>query len=101
MTSKTVKKLGEYFVGEICVFYLKDMHVPIPGEGGEPMQISAMTEGYVVDVDETYYYLGSDDGTVDKVITHNVIAMVEIAEMGSYDIDDFDFTPPESQEDVH
>lgn len=80
MTSKSLEKLGKYFVGETVIFFLKDMSVAAVTDDGESMKISGMTEGYVVDVDETFFYIGSEDGSVHKVVNHNVIGMVEIAE---------------------
>ena len=79
MTSKALKKLRETFIDEDVVFYLKDMNVPLVSSDGEDFKISGMTDGYVIDIDENYYYLGDKDGGIDRVISHDIITIVEIA----------------------
>lgn len=81
MTSKNVKKLKELFLDELVVFYLKEMTVASFDENGDQMKISGMTDGFVVDIDEDYFYVGDDEGNIEKAINREVIAIVEIAKV--------------------
>lgn len=99
MTSKAVKKLADCFLGEMVVFYLIDMNVAAFTENGESMKISGMTEGYVVDIDVDFFYLGQEDGSVDKIIKHEVIGMVEVAELDEEAV--FKFPVPSDEDEIH
>ena len=91
MTSKLIKSLKECFVGETVVFYLKELNIPAVTESGEELSVNAMIDGFVVDIDEGFYYLGNMDGSIDKVISHDVIAIVEVANYEKRDSLDFDW----------
>jgi len=99
MTSKTAKKLKEYFENETVVFYLKDMNVAATDESGEQLRISGMSEGFVLDVDEVCYYLGDDDGNFEGIIMHHSVAMIQLAQTEE---DEFSvFSLPKDGEGVH
>jgi len=80
VTSKSsLKSLKQCFLSEYVIFYLKDMQIPLVSPEGDEMTINGMTEGLVIDIDENYYYLGEEDGTINKVVSHNSVGIVEIA----------------------
>lgn len=79
LTSKALKRMRAQFLDETVVIYLKGMDVVTVSPNGEEMSISAMTEAYVVDIDECYLYLGLPDGTVTRVISHEIAPMIELA----------------------
>jgi len=99
MTSKTIKKLKDIFLEELVVFYLKEMKVAAYDEENEELKISGMVEGYVIDIDEDFYYLGNEEHDFEKVISHNVIAMVEIAQLDLTAIEGLNY--PEDKGDLH
>lgn len=81
MTSEALKGLRDCFLGEYVVFYLRDMSIPaMTAEGGDMVKISGMVDGLVLDIDANFYYIGDDNGDVNRVISHSVIGIVEIAE---------------------
>lgn len=55
------------------------MNVVTVTPDGSELALSAMTEAYIVDMDENYLYLGLPDGTVTRVIQHEIAPMIEIA----------------------
>ncbi len=80
ISKKAAQKLIECFAGEVVVFYLKDMKIAAVSEDGEQMMFNGMIDGLVVDIDETFFYLGDDDGNINKTVRHDIIAITEIAE---------------------
>lgn len=95
----TAKRLREIWLDEIIIIYLKGMNVTTVNESGEEIKISAMCDGYVVDIDEEYFYLGLEDGTVMKTIHHDTIGIVELADFGSNEF--FNDNVPRPDEEVH
>lgn len=80
MTSKNaVRKLREIYLDENVIIYLRDMNVVAVNESQGEIKISPMLEGYVVDVDQDYVYLGLPDGTILKTIPHATIGLIEVA----------------------
>jgi hypothetical protein len=81
MTSKNaVRKLLEIYLDENIIIYLRDMNVVAINESQGEVKISAMIEGYVVDIDQDYFYLGSSsDGVIVKTIPHHTIGLIELA----------------------
>lgn len=98
ISPKVLKRLRDTFLDETVVIYLQGMNVIAPTPEGSEMSITAMIEVYVVDIDLEYLYLGLPDGTVTKVIRHDIAPMIEISYpanelmIGEY---------PESDEEVH
>jgi hypothetical protein len=78
ITLKTAKKLRGVFVDEEVVIYLKDMNVVTVDENQGEMKISAMIQGYVIDIDENFYYLGLPDGQITRTVSHETAQMVEL-----------------------
>lgn len=79
LTSKALKRLRSQFLDETVIIYLKGMDVVTVTPDGEQMSISAMTEAYIVDIDECFLYLGLPDGTITRVISHEIAPMIELA----------------------
>lgn len=100
MIYKSIKKLKESFVGETVVLYLKEMTIPVINDSGDEMKITGMTDGYVVDIDEDFFYLGDESGQIEKAVSNRVIGFIEIAEVIKIDPDVL-FEPPRDDEDVH
>ena len=100
MTQKTLRNLKECFLGEVVVFYLRDMNVAAFTDEGDQLKISGMIDGLVVDIDEDYYYLGDDEGGIEKVISHDSVAVVEIAKTDEGIFDRMMGFPSE-EEDIH
>lgn len=74
-----VERLKKQFLHQYCVFYLKDMNILMPTQDGEGISTTAAMEGFVVDIDEHGYYLGrEEDGTITKIIGHDVAQVVEL-----------------------
>ncbi len=75
------------------------MNVIAVNEAGGEMKVAAMTEGFCVDIDEDYFYLGTPDGAITRVIGHDVAQMVELA----FNPDEIAITMemPGVDEDVH
>lgn len=94
----SARKLREIFIDEMCTIYLRDMNVVSVDENGQEMKITAMAQGYVLDVDQDFFYLGTPDGEITRTISHDIAQMVEIEFVGS-EFMDSDMIGPE--EDVH
>lgn len=97
ITSKAAKKLRSIFLDEQVTIFLKDMNVVTIDENAQEMKITAMAQGYVVDIDEDFYYLGLPDGEITRIVSHELAQMVELMFAGS-DIMDNDMPV---DEDVH
>jgi hypothetical protein len=98
ISKKSAQRLVETYAGETVIFYLKDMKISTVNSEGSDLVINAMVDGFVVDVDEHYFYLGDSDGGVDKTISHEVIAITEIAKI---DVNALYVEPPSDDEDIH
>jgi len=96
ISSKSVKKLKEQFLGQNVIVYLKDMNVVTVNEEGQELNITAMTEAHVVDIDQNYFYMGLPDGTITRIIQHEIAGMVELA----FD-QDAEMQLPTDEDDVH
>lgn len=95
---KAVKKLKQYFLNEYCIIYLKSMNIAAPSPDGGEMQISAMIDGYINDIDEEFYYIGLQDGTILRTVRHEVAGIVELVFSGSDEMSD---DMPTIGEEVH
>lgn len=80
ISKKSADTLLKLFAGETVIFYLKDMKISAISDDGEHVSFNGMIDGFVVDIDEYFFYLGDEDGNVDKAIGHSLIAIVEIAQ---------------------
>jgi hypothetical protein len=98
ITSKAAKKLRSIFLDTEVTIYLKDMNVVTVDEDQQEVKISAMAQGYVIDVDEEFFYLGLPDGTVTRILAHDLAQMVELMFEGSEYMDE---DMPSPDEDVH
>lgn len=99
ITTKSVKNLRECFLDEYVIIYLKDLNVVLPSPDGQEMNITAMIDGYVVDIDENYVYLGlPEDQTVLKAVAHESAHMIEVS--APISLMNVDFLP-ENDGDVH
>lgn len=81
MKSKSTSSLKALFLDQIVVFYLKDLNIATFDEEGNDMQINAITDGFVVDIDDEFFYLGDGQGNVEKVISRTSVAMLEKMKM--------------------
>lgn len=90
--------MREAFLDENVIIYLKDMNVVTATPEGNEIAITAMIQGYVVNIDTDFLYLGQEDGTILKAIQHQPGQLIEleIPNMQGL-IPDY----PESEEDVH
>lgn len=98
ITSKAVRKLKAFCLDEEVTIYLKDMNVVTVDETQGELKISAMAQGYVIDIDENFYYLGTPDGQVTRTISHDTAQMVELMFVGSEFMDE---DMPSPDEDIH
>jgi hypothetical protein len=57
-----------------------------------------MMDGYVIDIDQDFYYVGLEDGTILKTVPHDVLGPVELA-METLGEEFIDF--PTNGEEVH
>ncbi len=92
------KTLREIYLDEEIVIYLKDMNVVAVNEEGHTMEVTAMTTGYCIDVDQNFFYLGTPDGAITRTISHDVAQMVEL--VMPHDVD-FTFDMPDEGDEVH
>ncbi len=98
MISKdAVDRLMEHFLNEDVVIYLRDMNVVVVNENQEEVSLSAMTTGFVLDIDQDYFYLGTPDGNVTRTISHDVAQMIELA----IPKEEFDLDQLETGEEIH
>lgn len=98
LSKSALKKLKEIFVDEMVTFYLRDLNVVSVNEENQEVKISAMSDGYVIDVDSNYYYVGLTDGTITRTIPHDTIAMTELTFAGGQLIDE---DMPTNDDEVH
>jgi hypothetical protein len=78
ITAKAAKKLREiYFDTEITI-YLRDMNVISVSEDQQEIKVTAMRQGYVIDVDTNFFYLGLPNGEITCTVSHDLAQMVEI-----------------------
>lgn len=98
ISKKTAQRLLEIFGGETVIFYLKDMKISAVSDDGEQISFNGMIDGLVIDVDEHYFYLGDDNGDVEKIIGHDLIAIMEIAK---YETEVLHIEYPTDEEDIH
>jgi hypothetical protein len=79
MKFKTVKNLRELFSETFVVIIMKDMKIAtVVNE--EEIQISSMMEGYVVDIDEYFFYLADDeDSPITRAVKQDVVSIIQIA----------------------
>lgn len=81
--SKTAaKKLFNIYVDEHINVFLRDMNVVTVNEEQGEVKISMVADGYCIDVDQDFIYLGLPDGTITKTISHNLGQFIEIAFSG-------------------
>lgn len=76
ISKKAVKTLIDLYLGDNVILYLKGMNVVIPNEEGGSMNISAMLQGTVMDIDDTFIHLG-DGNMTGKSIYHENIGLIE------------------------
>lgn len=80
MISKlAVERLKNTFLCQEVVFFLKDLDVTTTDQDGNQVTSAAMVPGFVIDICENYWWVGTPDGQVSRVISHDVSPMVELA----------------------
>lgn len=87
ITAKAARKLKSVYIDEQVIIYLRDMTIATVDENNQEVKLTAMIEGYVVDIDQDFLYLGLPDGTITKTVAHELAQLVELHAMGS---DQFD-----------
>lgn len=98
ITAKAAKKLRNIFLDTDVTVFLRDMNVVSVDENQQEVKISAMVQGYCIDIDENFYYLGTPDGEITKTVNHDIAQMVEVM----YLVNDFlEQDLVGSDEDVH
>jgi hypothetical protein len=97
ITLKAAKKLRAIFLDTDVTIYLKDMNVVTIDEQHGEMKITTMAQGYVIDIDENFYYLGLPNGEITRTISHETAQMVESLFVG----EQMDFDMPNPDEDIH
>lgn len=76
ISKKAVKTLMDLYVGDHVILYLKGMNVLVTNEEAGQMDITAMLQGVVMDIDEEFIHLGNGD-MIHKSIYHENIGMIE------------------------
>lgn len=78
MISKTaVKNLRDLYFGELVVIYLKGMNLVVPNEDMGQVEISAMVQGIIMDIDDTFMHIG-DGEFINKSIKHEDYGVIEL-----------------------
>lgn len=88
ITKAAVDKLKMAFLAQEVVFFLKQMDVTTTDTEGNQITVAAMVPGFVIDICENFWWVGTPDGEVHRVISHDVAPMVEIAIPGALEIMD-------------
>jgi hypothetical protein len=70
--------LREIYLDESIVVYLKDLNIVTITEDQQEMKVTPMVDGYVVDIDNEFIYLGLPDGLILKTIPHSSVGLIEI-----------------------
>lgn len=63
--------------------FLKDMNIVTVNEDAQEIKISMAVEGYVINIDSDFFYLGLPDGSITKSIPHTSVGLVEIQFSGT------------------
>lgn len=79
ITKDAVKTLKNSFVGCLVIIHLKDIVIPIIGPNEEDFDVNAMIDGFVVDIDQDFVYLGLEDGSILRAVPHASIGPIDIA----------------------
>lgn len=99
MTSKSaVRKLREIYLDETITIYLREMNIVAVNESQGEVKISPMVEGYVIDIDQDFFYLGLPDGSILRTIPHATVGLIEMSFVGEVMLDQ---DMPGSEDDVH
>lgn len=56
------------------------------GDDGAPVTTAAMVPGFVIDICESYWWIGTPDGQIGRIIAHETAPIVEIAVPGALEI---------------
>lgn len=83
ITKNAVKTLKLIFLDELVTVYLKGMNVVTVNDDQQQVDITAMAQGYCLDIDQDYIYLGLPDGVITKSISHELAGIIEIEYMGN------------------
>lgn len=67
-------------VGKYLTLYLREMNVATVSPDGENLHISAMIEGFLVKVDDTYMYMGDDKKTFNRLIIREIAGIIEVSD---------------------
>lgn len=66
-------------------------------EDQQEVRISMVVEGYVINIDTDFVYLGLPDGTINRIVPHSTIGLMEIQFIG----ETFDMDIPMREEDIN
>jgi hypothetical protein len=88
ITKAAVERLKNAFLTQEVIFFLKQMDVTTADQEGNQITVAAMVPGYVIDICENFWWVGSPDGQVTRVISHDVAPMVELAVPGALEMMD-------------
>lgn len=97
ISKNAVKKLLEIYLDEQITIYLRDMNIVTVNEAQGEVKISPMVEGYVIDIDENFFYLGLPDGSILKTIPHETAGLIEMSTVTQFITEDM----PTEEDDVH
>lgn len=88
ISKQSVERLKAAFLAQEVVFFLKQMDVTTTDPDGNQITVAAMVPGFVIDICENFWWVGTPDGMVNRVISHDVAPMVEIAIPGALELMD-------------
>lgn len=76
---------------------MKNMNAAVPTNEGT-IDVTAMIQVYVIDIDQEFIYTGLPDGTILRTIGHDTVAMIEIAVP---EVSDIRMELPSDSDEVH
>lgn len=87
ISKNAVHKLRKIYLDENITIYLRDMNIVTMSESQQEVKVSSMVEGYVIDIDTDFYYLGLPDGSIIRTVPHSTIGLIELTFAGGQMID--------------
>lgn len=84
ISKNAVQKLLEIYLDETVTIYLRDMNIVTVNEAQGEVKISPMIEGYVIDIDLDFFYLGLPDGSILRTIPHATVGLIEMSAINQF-----------------
>lgn len=84
ISKNAVRKLREIYLDETITIYLREMSIVTVNESQGEVSMSPLIEGYFIDVDQDFIYLGVPDGTIFRTIPHATVGLMEITEINQF-----------------